>query len=428
LARRLDAASNTAQRESRYNLGMRKLLLTWLLTVSAFAGTGKFGAFTNSDDVGAPPLRGSAEFDASTGQYKVTGTGADIWGKADQFHYTWREISGNFAVNVSAKFLTDGNPHRKAVIMLRKSLDADSPFLHLAIHGDGMPAVQFRNTKADITNTVDFPIEGPGTWRLKLVREGGKITVWVAKDGAPLRELGNTANQLGSPVLVGLGVSSHSEQATNTVLFSDVSLEQLPASISTESGKLGLFANSGDVGGPAIKGSAEFTASNGQYRITGSGTNMWGKQDQFQYVWREMNGNFTIAATVRFLGEGSAHRKAGIMVRQSLDTDATYADVMIHGNGEAALQWRSKQGEDTNTFDLPIDGPGTFAVKLVRTGVRIYMYLAKDGAALREIAHTEVSFKGPTLVGLAVCSHQADASATAVFSDVSVEAQAQPGR
>jgi TolB protein len=212
---------------------MRELLLACLLATSAFAQTGKFGSFTNSDDVGAPPLKGAAEFDASTGQYKITGSGSDIWGKADQFHYVWREMSGNFAVTATAKFLTDGIGHRKAVIMLRKSLDTDSPYVHLAIHGDGTPAVQFRNTKADNTNTVDFPMEGPGTWKLKLVRQGATITVWIAKDGAPLRELGHTTNQLGSPILVGLGVSSHTQEAVNTVLFSDVSVEQLPATAGT---------------------------------------------------------------------------------------------------------------------------------------------------------------------------------------------------
>jgi len=212
---------------------MRELLLTCLLAASVFAQTGNFGSFTNSDDVGAPPLKGAAEFDASTGQYKITGSGADIWAKADQFHYVWREMSGNFAVTTTAKFLTEGIGHRKAVIMLRKSLDTDSPFVHLAIHGDGTPAVQFRNTKADNTNTVDFPIEGPGTWKLKLVRQGSTITVWLAKDGAPLRELGHTTNQLGSPILVGLGVASHTQEAVSTVLFSDVSLEQLPATAGT---------------------------------------------------------------------------------------------------------------------------------------------------------------------------------------------------
>jgi TolB protein len=197
----------------------------------------------------------------------------------------------------------------------------------------------------------------------------------------------------------------------------------LSVSAFAQGGNLGVFTNSGDVGGPAIKGATEFSPSNGQYRITGAGANIWAKQDQFQYVWREMPGNFTVTATLRFLGEGVEHRKAGIMVRQSLDTDATYADVVVHGNGMAGLQWRSKQGEDTNTFDLPIEKPGTFKVKLVRTGVRIFMWLGREGSELKEIAHTEVSFQNPVLVGLIVCSHKADASDTVVFSDVSLETQ-----
>ena len=202
----------------------------------------------------------------------------------------------------------------------------------------------------------------------------------------------------------------------------------LSASAFAQSGSLGPFTNSGGVGNPAIKGSTEFSPSSGEYRIAGAGANIWARQDQFQYVWKEMTGNFAVTATLRFLGQGAEHRKAGIMVRQSLDTDATYADVVMHGNGMGGLQWRSRRGEDTNTFDLPIQEPGTVKVKLVRTGVRIYMSMAKSGAELKEIAHTEVSFQNPVLVGLFVCSHDAGKSETVVFSDVSVEAQAPPGR
>jgi len=75
----------------------------------------------------------------------------------------------------------------------------------------------------------------------------------------------------------------------------------MSASAFAPNGDLGVFSNSGDVGGPAIKGSVEF--SNGQYRISGSGANIWAKQDQFQYVWREMTGNFMITATMHFVGE-----------------------------------------------------------------------------------------------------------------------------
>jgi hypothetical protein len=186
----------------------------------------------------------------------------------------------------------------------------------------------------------------------------------------------------------------------------------------------GIFTNSADVGAPAVKGSTAYDAGEGQYSVTGSGENMWAKQDQFQYVWKEMTGNFAVTATMRFLGKGVDHRKAGIMVRQSLDTDATYADVVIHGNGMPALQWRSKQGEDTNSFGLPFDGPGTFSIKLVRNGVRIFMYVGKDGAEPKEIAHTEVTFRNPVMVGLVVCAHKPDASDTVIFSKVGVEALA----
>jgi regulation of enolase protein 1 (concanavalin A-like superfamily) len=71
---------------------------------------------------------------------------------------------------------------------------------------------------------------------------------------------------------------------------------------------------------------------------------------------------------------------------------------------------------------LPFDSPGTFNVKLVRTGIRIFMFISKDGAEPKEIAHTEVSFRDPVLVGLAVCSHDPKASDTVVFSNVSVTA------
>jgi hypothetical protein len=54
------------------------------------------------------------------------------------------------------------------------------------------------------------------------------------------------------------------------------------------------------------------------------------------------------------------------------------------------------------------------------------MFIGKNGAEPKEIAHTEVSFRDPVLVGLVVCSHQANAADTVIFSDVSVEAQPTP--
>jgi len=193
-----------------------------------------------------------------------------------------------------------------------------------------------------------------------------------------------------------------------------------------QTGRLGAFTNSGDVGGPARKGSTEFDAANGQYRITGAGANIWAKEDQFQYAWREMAGGIAVTATMQFLGEGAAHRKAGIMLRQAPDTDSPYIDVVIHGNGMPGIQWRNTKGDITNAVDFPFDAPAKFKLKLVRQGAAITVSIAKDDAVLKELAHTQVPLGNPVMVGLFVCSHNADASDTVVFSDVSVEQLAPP--
>jgi hypothetical protein len=187
------------------------------------------------------------------------------------------------------------------------------------------------------------------------------------------------------------------------------------------SAQLGLFTSSADIGNPAIKGSAAYNPTTHEYKVTGAGANIWAKEDQFQFLWKEITGNFSVSATLRFEGKGADHRKAGIMVRQSADPDAAYADLMIHGSGMPGLQWRGKQGEETNTFDAPFDGPGTFKIKFVRNGVKMYMFVGKSGAEPKEIAHTEVTLRGPVLVGLAVCSHDEKVAETAIFSDVSIE-------
>lgn len=194
------------------------------------------------------------------------------------------------------------------------------------------------------------------------------------------------------------------------------------ASLAAQTGKLGLFTNSGDVGEPAIKGSTAYDEAKGEYRLTGAGANIWAKADQFQYVWREMTGDFAVTATVQFVGQGAIeHRKAGIMLRKGLDTDSPYVDLMLHGNGMPAFQWRNTKGDITNGIDLPFDGPAKFKLRLVRRGGIVVASLGKAGQELRELGHTQVQLGNPVNVGLAVSSHKPDTAETAIFSDVTVE-------
>src|SRR6516164_5923052 len=82
-----------------------------------------------------------------------------------------------------------------------------------------------------------------------------------------------------------------------------------------------VFDSSGDVGETPAKGNVEFNASTGEYRVTGGGANIWGAVDAFQFAWKQMSGDVALTADVRFIGEGTiAHRKAALMIRQTLDS------------------------------------------------------------------------------------------------------------
>src|SRR5882762_935197 len=101
---------------------------------------------------------------------------------------------------------------------------------------------------------------------------------------------------------------------------------------------VGIFEHHGDVGTVLHPGSVEYDAAKARYSIAGSGENMWLGSDAFQFAWKKMSGDVTLTADISFIGKSTQeHRKAVLMVRQSLDEDSPYADVTLHGNGMTAL-------------------------------------------------------------------------------------------
>jgi TolB protein len=74
----------------------------------------------------------------------VTGGGANIWARSDEFHLVWRRLSGDVALSATLRFAkADGAGHRKIGLMIRQSLVADAPYVDAMAHGDGLTALQF---------------------------------------------------------------------------------------------------------------------------------------------------------------------------------------------------------------------------------------------------------------------------------------------
>ena len=184
---------------------------------------------------------------------------------------------------------------------------------------------------------------------------------------------------------------------------------------------LGLFTDHADIGIVLHPGSVAYDAAKRTYTITGSGENVWATADAFQFVWKKMEGDFTLSADISFLGQaGDPHKKAMLMARQSLDADSVYVDVALHGDGLASLQFRDFQNPDTHEIQSNIPAPKR--LRLQKNGYQFSMWLAgADGVFRRAGASTWVPTGGPLYVGLGVCAHDKDAVETAKFSNVALE-------
>src|SRR5712664_3355850 len=186
----------------------------------------------------------------------------------------------------------------------------------------------------------------------------------------------------------------------------------------------GLFEGHGDIGAVRHAGSVEYDAAERSYTIAGSGENMWYATDGFQFVWKKVSGDVTLTADISFIGKGvNEHRKAVLMVRQSLDADSAYADVALHGSGLTSLQYREEKGAGTHEIQANVSAPKRLRIE--KRGAYFSMWLANEKGEFQLASGSmRIALKEPFYVGLGVCSHDQDVVEKAVFSNIELKAPA----
>ena len=182
------------------------------------------GIFTTASDVGQIDIHGSSEFLADKGMYRITGSGKNLWFKEDACQFLWKQASGDMVFSMDVRWEAEGKePHRKTCAMVRQTLDADSPYVDVAVHGDGLIELQYRLTKGADTLAARTPIKAPAT--VKLERDGDVFTASVSKDGAPFQTIGAVSLAMPDPAYVGLAVGAHNAANLETALVSNVVLK-----------------------------------------------------------------------------------------------------------------------------------------------------------------------------------------------------------
>ncbi len=199
------------------------------------------GVFEGQSDIGSALVPGSASYDAGTNAYTIHSAGYNVWYTRDEFRYLWKKMSGDVSLAADIAYPdASGYGDRKAVLVIRQSLDDDSKEAVVALHGAGMVHLAWRAEKGVRMKDMEYRIGGRGrpggaspdslvtvaAKRIGIEKRGDEFSLFVSLEGEPMHQFGAPITlHLDAPFYVGIGFCSHLPDKADTAVLSDVLLE-----------------------------------------------------------------------------------------------------------------------------------------------------------------------------------------------------------
>ena len=200
----------------------------------------RIGIFDGQSDVGAALAPGSATYDAVNKTYTINSAGYNIWYSRDEFRFLWKKMSGDASIAANINFPDPkGYGDRKAVLVIRQSLEDDSKQVVVALHGEGMIQLAQRPEKGELTRDREYRIGGRGrptgkspdslvndlAKRVGLEKRGNVYQLFVSVEGEPMHAFGPPITlDIKSPFYVGIGFCAHLPDTVDTAVLSNVLL------------------------------------------------------------------------------------------------------------------------------------------------------------------------------------------------------------
>ena len=256
-------------------------------------------------DIGAVAAPGS--FGESQGTYTVTGSGADIWNTADEFHFVYRQINGDTTITARVTSLQNTHAFAKAGVMVRENLTAGAKNVITLVTPTASNKFrrQHRPTAGatsgpSVSSTADSAIPG---W-IRLVRSGNNFSAFHSSNGTSWTAIGPAvAVTMTNPVYVGLAVTSHNDGVIGAASFDNVTITGRPPAPPAGTVNMYLEAENGTLAAPlqlsAIAGASNGlawqvtpgTSSNGAVPANGHATYPFTVTTAGNYkVWGRVNG------------------------------------------------------------------------------------------------------------------------------------------
>ena len=357
-------------------------------------------------DVGSPIPAGSNYL--VNGVWFILGGGSDIWGSADEFHYTAQAMPGDGTITAQISSQQNTDSWAKSGIMLRASTDPGAPYYAIFATGGNGTVVQYRSSAGGSTSQLTGVTSGAPIY-VKVTRSAATYTAYTSTDGTNWTAYpGSTVTipNLSGSIFGGMADTSHSQSGTSTTVFKNFTL------VSAGSGLPVPWSDS-EVGSPALAGSASY--SNGVFTVNGSGGDIWGSTDQFNYVSQSLSGDGTIVARVTAQSNTDLWAKSGVMIKQSTTSGSAYALLAATPGNGITFQYGYNSSVSGGSYTFP-----NAWLKLTRSGNTITAYSSADGTTWTQVGRTTMSMTDPVTIGIFVCAHNAGAVNTSTFDNVSI--------
>jgi hypothetical protein len=157
------------------------------------------------------------------------------------------------------------------------------------------------------------------------------------------------------------------------------------------------------------------------YTITAAGADIWDQADEFHYAYRTLSGSGSIIAKIESLDNTDPWAKAGVMIRETLEPGSKHAFACITTENGVASQGRTIVNSDSfSTAQAGITAPCWVKIERGITGV-FTAFHSVDGTnwvRVEGAVGQTIQMGTNVYIGLALTSHNPDATGTAVFSNV----------
>ncbi len=186
-----------------------------------FAPINPLGWWSDAE-IGSPGVAGGSAISGTN--YTLLGSGADIWGTSDAFHFVWQTNNGDGTITARVSSQTAADSWSKAGVMVRESAAAGAKNVFVCITPNNGVSFQNRpSTGGASFNSTTIGLTVP--YWLRLARSGTTFTAQTSVNGTSWTTLGSSnLTGFASTALWGLAVTAHNNALASAATFDNLTL------------------------------------------------------------------------------------------------------------------------------------------------------------------------------------------------------------